>query len=146
MRKALTLVLSLALPAALCACGSGSSSQMAEGLAGTYVLDVDRTPMTPSGGGSADARRLSAASRLGPNNLRYELLPDGTFRFEVQLSADKVTTSGTWTRTADGLLLTTTTANGQPVEGDGPTTETARVEPGYLVLDQGGRIIYLKRT
>jgi hypothetical protein len=149
VRSTPTLAL-LLLASVAAGCGPGDS--YAEGtVVGTYVLDVDRTPAVAATGGddasrqADEARRARLRAKFGPDAYRIEVLADGTFRTTVAQPDAPFTFSGTWTRTGDGLRLVTTEVDGSAPPADAATVETAAVEPGALVLTEGGRTVYLRR-
>ena len=128
----------------LAGCGGGGAS---DPLAGTYVLDVEKT-LSASGTAKPDAASLQAIQAdFTPDAYRFEL-GDDTFALTVGTASSPLVVEGTWERTAGGLTLTHTDVNGQDAapEGGAPLTSTARVEGDWIVLQADGQEIWLRKT
>lgn len=145
------------LTLALAACGAepgGTDSTHSDeppGVAGIYAMDVAKT----TGGRvtDADGQEITVPddvmkkvqSSHSQSDFRLELRKDGTFELFVEMGDDDFRTGGVWKETATGVELTTTTVNGVAATKEESLTETYVREGSYLVVEQGGQRVYMKR-
>jgi hypothetical protein len=131
------MALSLAL--ALSACGGDASHP----LAGTYVMDVEKTTAAASEGGAAKATTREVAS-MRQTFATYVLVlsPEGGF----DLRSGSFQMDGRWSEAGGVVSLETARSGGEPVSAEDPLRCDAVVEGGWLVLTgDDGRRMYLRR-
>jgi hypothetical protein len=144
MRNALWLsgLLSLVL-GTLVLGGCGGDAQ--HPLAGTYVMDVEKTlaVAAEAGAGKVTARETQA---MRQDFAAYVLVlsPEGAFDLRV---GEALHLEGRWAETDAGVSLATTRAGGEPVADADAAPTDARVEGAWIVLvGPDGRRMYLRRA
>ncbi|MDJ0521474.1 MAG: hypothetical protein QNJ90_05305 [Planctomycetota bacterium] len=154
------LVALLSILLLMAACGAepgGEQALQADGsvdpdvLVGVYALDVQRI----TGGRTTDAdgneielspEKLKEVQQgHDPESFRLELKADGTFEQITAMGEEDFRSGGTWRETTAGIEVATKTLNGEPAPKEMQLTELYQRESGYLVVEQGGLRVYLKK-
>jgi hypothetical protein len=132
----------------LCACGGESPGD--HPLAGTYVVDVQKSlaaaPLTL--GKASEGAVAHVQGQLTASDYVLVLSGDWTFRLTVGSGEDAFTIEGRWGPTANGVTMETQRAQGEPVlpaDGGGVPTIATR-EGDWLVLSSDGRTVYLSKS
>jgi hypothetical protein len=108
---------------------------------GTYRLDLARTLDAEGVSKASPETRAAIEERMGPDAYLLEIREDGTFQMTIRLAAEPTVARG-----EEGLVVTTHEMDGEPAPSDGSESSLLGQEPGYLVVTEGGRRIYLRRS
>ncbi len=134
----------------LAACGDDPSpphrpgeATRADALAGTWVLDLERSHVGEAGAVELAARVTGQSqARAG---LQLVLAERGTFELISGEGAEPFVVEGRWSQDGADLLLVNERAAGQALQEELRVPERYRFEAGRLVLELGEQRIVLRR-